>query len=113
MRLALTVVAPGAQRTADVVLEAEQATPVSRVAAELERFMGDDWAGPGLPSIDAGGRPEARGLQFPDPRLDGALAMASPDPGESFPIPLYVSGQRIPPRLTLLESPIRDGAVLG
>ena len=38
--------------------------------------------------------------------------MASPDPGEPWAVPLYVSGRRIPPQLTLLESPIRDGAVL-
>jgi S-DNA-T family DNA segregation ATPase FtsK/SpoIIIE len=38
--------------------------------------------------------------------------MASPDSGEDIPVPLYISGQRIPPQLTLLESPIRDGAVL-
>ena len=32
--------------------------------------------------------------------------------GEPSALPLYVSGQRVPPQLTLLESPIRDGAVL-
>ena len=57
MRLALTVVSPGAQRTADVVLEADPATPVVRVAAELGRFMGGDWTAPGTPSIGAGGGP--------------------------------------------------------
>ena len=113
MRLALTVVSPGAQRTADVVLEADPATPVARVAAELGRFMGGDWTTQGPPSIGAGGGTGARVLRFPGPRSHGSLAMASPDPGEPFAVPLYVSGQRIPPQLTLLESPIRDGAVLG
>ena len=112
MRLALTVVSPGAQRTADVVLEADPATPVARVAAELGRFVGGDWTAQGPPSIGAGGGTGARVLRFPGPRSHGSLAMASPDPGEPFAVPLYVSGQRIPPRLTLLESPIRDGAVL-
>jgi hypothetical protein len=48
MRLALTVVAPGVQRTADVVLEADPATPVVRVAAELGHFMGDGWTAPSV-----------------------------------------------------------------
>jgi len=112
MRLALTAVSPGAQRTADVVLEADPATPVARVAAELARFMGGDWTGQGPSSVNAGGRPGARVLRFPGPRSHGSLAMASPDSGEDIPVPLYISGQRIPPQLTLLESPIRDGAVL-
>jgi DNA segregation ATPase FtsK/SpoIIIE, S-DNA-T family len=112
MRLALTVVSPGAQRTADVVLEADPATPVAQVAAELARFIGNDWNAQRPSSIGAGGQPGARVLRFPGPRAHGSLAMASPDPGELFPAPLYVSGQRIPSQLTLLESPIRDGAVL-
>jgi len=113
MRLALTVLSLGAQRTADVVLEADPATPVARVAAELERFMGGDWTMLGPPSIGAGGGQGARVLRFPDPRSHGSLAVASPDPGEAWAVPLYVGGRRIPAQLTLLESPIRDGAVLG
>jgi DNA segregation ATPase FtsK/SpoIIIE, S-DNA-T family len=112
MRLALTVVSPGAQRTADVVLEADPATPVAQLAVELGRFMSGGWTGQGPPSIDAGGGTGARVLRFPGPRSTGSLAMASPDPGEPLAVPLYVSGQRIPPQLSLLESPIRDGAVL-
>jgi S-DNA-T family DNA segregation ATPase FtsK/SpoIIIE len=113
MRLALTVASPGAQRTSDVVLEADPATPVVRVAAELGRFMGSGWTAQGPPSINAGGRPGARVLQFPGPHAHGSLAMASPDPAEPpSALPVYVSGLRIPPQLTLLESPIRDGAVL-
>ena len=38
--------------------------------------------------------------------------MASPVPGELSTVPLYVGEQWIPPELTLLESPIRDGTVL-
>jgi S-DNA-T family DNA segregation ATPase FtsK/SpoIIIE len=63
------------RRTADVVLEADPATPVVQVAAELGRFMSNGRTSQGSTS-------------------------------------LYVSHQRIPPQLTLLESPIRDGAVL-
>jgi S-DNA-T family DNA segregation ATPase FtsK/SpoIIIE len=112
MRLALTVVSPGAQLPEDVVLEADPATPVAQLAVELGRFMSGGWTAQGPPSIDAGGGTGARVLRFPGPRSDGSLAMASPDPGEFWAVPLYVSGQRIPPRLSLLESPIRDGAVL-
>ena len=113
MRLALTVASPGAQRTADIVLEADPATPVAHVAAELERFMSGDRTAPGPPSIGAGGGPGARVLRFPGPRPHGSLAMAAPDPGQPWAVPLYVSGLPVPPQLTLLESPIRDGAVLG
>ena len=75
--------------------------------------MGGDWTMPGPPSIGSGGGPGARVLRFPDPRSHGSLAMASPDPGESWAVPLYTGGRRIPAQLTLLESPLRDGAVLG
>jgi S-DNA-T family DNA segregation ATPase FtsK/SpoIIIE len=113
MRLALTVQSPGAQRTEDVVLEADPATPVAHIATELVRLMGCDWTAQGSPSINAGSRPGARVLQLPGLRSHGSLAMASPDPGESWAVPLYIGGQRVPPQLTLLESPIRDGVVLG
>ena len=43
MRLALTVASPGAQRTADIVLEADPATPVAHIAAHLDRFMSGYW----------------------------------------------------------------------
>jgi S-DNA-T family DNA segregation ATPase FtsK/SpoIIIE len=112
MRLALTVVLPGVQRTADVVLEADPATPVVHIAAELGRFMSGDWTAPSLPSIGAGGRPGAQVLHFPGPPSHGSLAMDSPDISEPFAVPLYVGGQRIPADLSLLESPIRDGSVL-
>src|ERR1700743_3739554 len=48
MRLALTVVSPGTRRTADVVLEADPATPVGRVAGEIGRFIGADLTTPGM-----------------------------------------------------------------
>ena len=112
MRLALTVVSPGAQRTADVVLEADPATPVAQVAAELGRFMSGDWTAPGPPSIGVGGSPGRGCSGFPVRARTGSLAMGLPDPGEPLRVPLYVSGQPIPPQLSLPESPIRDGAVL-
>jgi DNA segregation ATPase FtsK/SpoIIIE, S-DNA-T family len=99
MRLALTVVSPGTHRTADIVLEAGPATPVGQIAAGLGCSMGADWH-------------RARVLGFPAPRSSGPLAMASPVPDEILAVPLYVAGRLIPPRLTLLESPVRDGSVL-
>jgi DNA segregation ATPase FtsK/SpoIIIE, S-DNA-T family len=117
MRLALTVVSPGTQRTADVVIEADPATPVVRVAAELERLMGGDWTAqemfpPGTGGRYGADRHGAKVFRFPGPRSNGSLAMASPAPEEPSAVPLYVANQRIPHRLSLLESPIRDGAVV-
>jgi len=111
MRLALTVVSPGAQRTVDVVLEADPATSAAQVAAELGRFLSGDRTAPGPPSIGVAGS-GAKVLRFPGPRSHGSLALGLPDPGEPLALPLYVSGQPIPPQLSLLESPITDGAVI-
>jgi S-DNA-T family DNA segregation ATPase FtsK/SpoIIIE len=111
MRLALTVVSPSAQRTADVVIEADPATPVAHIAADLAGFMGG-WTGQCPPSIGAGGPAGGRVLRFPGPGSHGALAVDSPDPAQPSAIPLYVGGRLVPPQLTLLESPIRDGAIL-
>ncbi len=111
MRLALTVASPDNQRAADVMLDADPATPVVRIAAELGRYMGSDWTAPGTTPVSSG-RPGANVLWFPGPRSHGSQALVSPDPEGPFAVPLYVAGQRVPHQLTLLESPIRDGAVL-
>ena len=112
MRLALTVVSPGAQRTADVVLDADPATPVVRVAAELGRFMGTGLTAPGTLAPGTGGRHGAKAFRFAGPRSRGSLATASADLDGPFAVPLYVANQRIPHQLTLLESQIKDGAVV-
>ena len=111
MRLALTVVSPESQRAADVVLDADPAPPVVRSAAELGRYMGSDWTGQGAPPAGIG-RHGANVLWFPGPRSLGSHALVSPDPDGPFAMPLYVAGQRVPHQLTLLESPVRDGAVV-
>src|SRR5579863_3407205 len=117
MRLALTVVSPTARQMADVILDADPATPVAGLAAELERFMfggrGPDpypgQRGPG-PAADPGG---ARVLQFPASRMQGSLAMSSPAAyAEPLAVPLYVNYQLVAPQLTLADSPIRDGSVI-
>jgi DNA segregation ATPase FtsK/SpoIIIE, S-DNA-T family len=86
MRLLVTVVCPATRQSTDVVLDADAATPMAAVAAELERFArGGDAGGGGDAGADGGGRSGA---------------------------PLYVDCQRIWRRLTLAEAPIRDGSVI-
>lgn len=111
MRLALTVVSPAAGRAADVVLEADPATLVKDIAAELERFIGG--AVEHHPAPLGGGSQGARVLPFPGPRFQGTLAMAAPVTcREPLAIPLYVNYQQIPPQLKLAEARITDGAVV-
>jgi DNA segregation ATPase FtsK/SpoIIIE, S-DNA-T family len=114
MRLALTVVSPVERRAADVVLDADPATPVSDLAAELEHFMSGGRA-PGAYAAQRGTDPASgtRVPQFPASRAQGSLAVSSPATHAEPPsIPLYVHYQQIPPQLTLAESPIRDGSVI-
>ena len=67
MRVALTVVAPAMRRTADVFLEADQATPMADIAAELAScIVGDTMERHHAPGY--GGQPQgARILRFPAP----------------------------------------------
>ena len=75
MRLALTVASPATRRTADVVLEADPATPVADIAAELQRFISAAslaWPRPGrqCPAVGAGtavSRLRARRARSPCP----------------------------------------------
>ena len=60
MRLALTVVSPVARQTADILLDADPATPVADVAAQLERFMH-------AATLSADG---ARVVRFPGPGVE-------------------------------------------
>ena len=115
MRLALTVVSPAARQMADVVLDADPATPVEEIAAELERFAGAGFTPtPGdSPDEPADGEPGARVLRFPGPRSHGSLAMSGPAlKPESRAIPLYVDYQRVAPGIALADSPLRDGSVI-
>jgi DNA segregation ATPase FtsK/SpoIIIE, S-DNA-T family len=122
MRLALTVVSPAARRLADVILDADPATPIEEVAAELDRFAqagfapaARDAAGvPGADDYGAGdGGSGARVLRFPGPHAHGSLAMSAPAP-HLLPqaVPLYVDYQQVSPHLTLADSPLRDGSVI-
>ena len=111
MRLALTVVSPMARHRADVVIDADPATPVGELAAELDRLAPGGFTGQQPPT----GPGSAQVLQFPGPRAHGSLAMAGPVVGrgqQAQAVPLFVDFQRVPPQLSLAQSPIRDGAVI-
>ena len=111
MRLALTVVSPTARHWADVVVDADPATPVGELAAELDRLAQGGFTGQQPPT----GPGHAQVLQFPGPHAHGSLAMAGPVAGyaqQAQAVPLYVDFQRVPPQLTLAQSPVRDGAVI-
>jgi S-DNA-T family DNA segregation ATPase FtsK/SpoIIIE len=103
MRIALTVVSPAARQRADIVIEADPTTTIEQIAVELDRLAFSGFA-------SASG--ETHVLRFPNPAIYGNLA-ARTDPGiASEPVPAYIEFQRLDPRLTLKDSPIRDGAVL-
>ena len=54
MRVLVTVVCPATRQSTDVVLEADAATPMAAVAAELERFASS--AGPLYVTASGSGR---------------------------------------------------------
>jgi S-DNA-T family DNA segregation ATPase FtsK/SpoIIIE len=83
MRLAVTVVSPATRQSTDIVLDADPATPMAAVAAELDRFARGDSG-----------------------RSGGA------QPGAAPAAALYVDCQRVWQRLTLAEAPVRDGCVI-
>src|SRR5579875_845277 len=104
MRLALTVVSPAARRQADVLLDADPATPVATVAEELDRLLHSGAAvngppRPAMPGAPGGTADGGHVLQFPGPR-----APASP--------PLYVDCALVRPEQPLAESRIRHGCVI-
>ena len=88
MRLTVTVVSPRQGRQSSVVLDAEPQTPVADVAARIAGFMQYDrtrWTAPPLSPVT-----------YADP----------------VGVPLYIDGQRVPARLPLARSPLRDGCVI-
>ena len=113
MRVALTVVSPAMRRTADVLLEADPATPIADIAAELASVVVGDVMERHHASNYGGGQQGARVLRFPGPGANGPLALSSPLPSaEWMSVPLYVNHRQIPPQLSLAEAWIRDGAVV-
>jgi len=94
MRLALTVVSPATRTQADVLLDADPATPVGEVATELARLLAGREAGqdygtvlhfPG-PRAPAGHRAAGQELR-PQPHLTGSsvAAAVAPSPRAGLP----------------------------
>ena len=113
MRLALTVVSPATRQIADVILDADPATPVGQIAAELDRFASGGIAraldDPAQDSTGPGGEDP------PVPRpgragLDGRVRTRPQT--RSWTTPLYVDYQLVPPGLSLAQSSLRDGSVI-
>ena len=80
MRLALTVASPATRRTADVVVEADPATPVADIAAELQRFISG--GEPRLAPPPGSAQQWAQVLRFPGSRAQGSLATSSAVPAQ-------------------------------
>jgi DNA segregation ATPase FtsK/SpoIIIE, S-DNA-T family len=100
MRLLVTMVSPATRQSTDIVLDADAATPMAAVAAELDRFArGGGTGGGGHAGAGGGGAGGWAG---------GGAGRANAPSGA----PLYVDCQRIWRRLTLAEAPIRDGSVI-
>ena len=95
MRLALTVVSPAARQQADVLLEADPATPVAEVAGR---------AGPPAPGRAGPGRPAAGRAGVPRPPAGPGRAGRG--------LSLFVDQRLVPPDQPLGESPIRQGSVV-
>ncbi len=103
MRLALTVVSPIARHWADVVVDADPATPVGELAAELSTARPRRLTGSRRPRA-----PETpRSCSSPASRAPGSLAIAGPVAGhgpQARAVPLYVDFQPVAPQLTLAQS---------
>ncbi|MFJ6729851.1 FtsK/SpoIIIE domain-containing protein [Streptomyces sp. NPDC091281] len=92
MRLSLTVVDPVGGTSADVVLDAEPESTVGDITRELARHVGLAAAG--------GAAVGARVIPIGGPRAGDA------DP------PAYVDGYALDPAATLINSPLREGALV-
>jgi len=99
MRVTVTAVSPATRRRADVVIDADPETPVSEIAARLDRLLDG-----GIPQSSEGhaalaaGRPAP--LSAPVLRPAGRASV------------LFTAGQRVPGDIPLADSLIRDGVVL-
>jgi DNA segregation ATPase FtsK/SpoIIIE, S-DNA-T family len=102
MRLALTVVSPASRTSANLVLEADAATEIGVVAGELARMA----EGALAPAQAVGGG--ARVLRFPGPRAQADAGHGAGTAGGA----VFVDGRPVNPRVTLAESPLREGCVV-
>ncbi|MGH3295673.1 MAG: FtsK/SpoIIIE domain-containing protein [Trebonia sp.] len=99
--------APREGRAAHILLDADPAAPATDLAAALDQYMRGDQSPRG--PVQAGG-----GAGLVPPSLNRWTRPSSPplthqEPADSA---LYVDGQRVPPRLPLAGSPVRDGCVI-
>jgi S-DNA-T family DNA segregation ATPase FtsK/SpoIIIE len=104
MRVTVTAVSPAMRRRADVLIDADPETPVSEIAARLNRLLD-------------GGIPQASGPLAGHATLAGGhpAALSAPvlRPAGRAPVPgLFAAGQRVPGDTALADSLIRDGSVL-
>ncbi len=124
MRAMVTVVRPEAGQCADVVIDADPATPVGAIAAELDRLPRPGRVASAMrgapPVLTIPPAPKAAahaGPGIPGYGSAGWAAMASgfpaARPAASAVPPLFVNGELVAPRLPLRESAIRDGAIVG
>ena len=135
MRLALTVVTPAAGQRADVILDADPATLVAEVAAELAGLTAGV-SGPGANGYGQvlafpGPRPATAGLAAAPASPAGSLGSAAqagpagpgspaglgaptapPRPRPPAAPPVFVNGLLVPPDLPLAASPLRSGSVV-
>jgi S-DNA-T family DNA segregation ATPase FtsK/SpoIIIE len=106
VRLAVTVVVPRKGRAAHILLDADPATAVADLAAGLDRYMR------GEQPPRRSGRADGAGRVPPTlSRWAGPPSQPSADP-QPASVPLYIDGRRVPPRLPLAGSPVRDGCVI-
>src|ERR1700759_3523514 len=95
MRLALTIVSPAARRQADVLLEADPATPGGQVAAQLDRLL-PTGAGPAAPppgALALPGPPAPPGGPRRRQPVRGPEAGAAGPAGGRLPAPAGQRGQ--------------------
>jgi DNA segregation ATPase FtsK/SpoIIIE, S-DNA-T family len=104
MRVTVTAVSPATRRRADVLIDAEPDTPVSEIAAGLDRLLNGgvsplSTSGASFATL-AAGHPVPLSAPIVQP-IDRSSA-----PG------LFATGERIPGALMFSDSLIRDGSVL-
>jgi DNA segregation ATPase FtsK/SpoIIIE, S-DNA-T family len=95
MQVTVTVVAPGAGRRADVVIDADQETAVAQVAAELDRLVRGA-AGPEVPALFVGGHRVPGDMPLAgSPVLDGCVVSLGDPAGCPRPEPAGVAELRV------------------
>src|ERR1700733_3859336 len=96
MRLAVTVVSPAAGRRADVVIDADPATPVAEVAAEIDRLMHGERAGAAVGALFVGYHRVPGDMRLADsPVIDGCVVSIGDPAGGRPPEPPGIAELRV------------------